>query len=60
MVNKSRMHANKNKKLSGYFFFMNLNIGRDFQICISVPLNSIKHKFLGNMVFYDKKIERDK
>ena len=28
----------KNAKLSGYYFYMNLNIQGDFQICISVPL----------------------
>ena len=28
----------KNAKLSGYYFFMNLNIWGNFQICISVPL----------------------
>ena len=26
-------------KFSGYYFYMNLNIWGDFQICISVPLN---------------------
>ena len=29
----------KNAKLSGYYFYMNLNIWGDFQICITVPLN---------------------
>ena len=28
----------KNAKFSGYYFDMNLNIWRDFQICFSVPL----------------------
>ena len=28
----------KSAKDSGYYFFMKLNIWRDFQICISVPL----------------------
>ena len=28
----------KNAKPSGYYFYMNLNIWGDFQICISVPL----------------------
>ena len=27
----------KNAKPSGYYFYMNLNIWGDFQICISVP-----------------------
>ena len=26
-------------KCSGYCFYMNTNVQRDFQICISVPLN---------------------
>ena len=29
----------KNAKVSGYWFYMNTNIFRDFQIYISVPLN---------------------
>ena len=29
----------KNAKPSGYYFYMNLNIWGDFQICISVPLS---------------------
>ena len=28
----------KNAKLSGYYFYMNLNIWGNFRICISVPL----------------------
>ena len=28
----------RNAKPSGYYFYMNLNIWGDFQICISVPL----------------------
>ena len=28
----------KNAKLSGYYFYMNLNICGDFQICNNVPL----------------------
>ena len=27
-------------KFSGYYFYMNTNISGDFEICISVPLNS--------------------
>ena len=37
-VNNSRIFTIKDAKLSGYCFFMNLNIWGDFQICISVPL----------------------
>ena len=29
----------KNVKLSGNYFYINLNTWGDFQICISVPLN---------------------
>ena len=28
----------ENAKFSGYYFYANLNIYADFQICISVPL----------------------
>ena len=38
-VSNSRILTIKNAKLSGYHFYMNLNICGDFQICISVPLN---------------------
>ena len=31
----------KNAKPSGYYFYMNLNIWGDFQICISAPLRDI-------------------
>ena len=34
----------KNAKLSGYYFYMNLNIWGNFQICISVPLRVLKSK----------------
>ena len=37
-MNNSRILTIKNAKLSGYYFYMNLNIWGDFQICISVPL----------------------
>ena len=39
-VNNSRILTIKNAKLSGYYFYINLNILGDFQICVSVPLNS--------------------
>ena len=38
-VNNSRILPIKNAKLSGYYFYMNLNMWGDFQICISVPLS---------------------
>ena len=37
-VNNLRISSIKNAKVSGYYFYMNLNIWRNFQICISVPL----------------------
>ena len=38
-MNNSRINTIKNAKFPGYYFYMNLNILGDFQICISVPLN---------------------
>ena len=29
----------ENAKFSGYYFYLNLNISADFQICISAPLS---------------------
>ena len=37
-MNNSTILTIKNGELSGYYFCMNLNIWKDFQICISVPL----------------------
>ena len=34
----------KNAKFSGHYFYMNLNIKGDFQICISVPLRILAGK----------------
>ena len=39
-ASNSRILKIKNAKYSGYCFYMNTNIYRDFQICISVPLTS--------------------
>ena len=36
-VNNSIIFTIKDAKFSGYYFYINLNILRDFQICISVP-----------------------
>ena len=36
----------KNAKFSGYYIFINTNISRDFQICISVPLRKLCWKDL--------------
>ena len=39
MKNNSRILKIKNVKFSGYCFYMDTCIERDFKICISVPLN---------------------
>ena len=39
-VNNSRILWIKNEKFSGHRFYMNMNMQRDFQICISVPLKA--------------------
>ena len=45
-MNNLRILSIKNAKFSGYYFYMNLNIYRNFQICISVPLiHSMKFLF---------------
>ena len=41
-VNNSRILTIMNAKFSGYYFYMNLNIWGDFQICISVTLRARK------------------
>ena len=40
-MSNSRIITIKNVKFSGYYFYMNLNIWGDFQICISVPLSAL-------------------
>ena len=46
-VNNSRLPTTKIAKVSGYYFYMNLNIQEDFQICISVPLMTVlKNSFV--------------
>ena len=39
-VHNLRILMIKNVKFSGYCFYTNPNIEEDFQICISVPLNT--------------------
>ena len=39
-MNYSRILTIKNAKFLGYYFYINLNIKGDFQICISAPLSS--------------------
>ena len=41
-VNNSRIIRIQNAKCIGYQFYINTNIWRNFQICISVPLRNIK------------------
>ena len=38
MVNNSRIFRIQNAKFSWYYYSMNTNIWRDFQICISISL----------------------
>ena len=51
----SRILRIKNVKFSGYCFYMNTNILKDFQICISVPLRkvdflNVTYKFASNVL----------
>ena len=41
-MNNSKILRIQNVKFSGYYFHINTNIWRDFEICISVPLNELK------------------
>ena len=41
-VNNSRILTIKNAKFSGCYFYLNFNIWKDFQICISIPLMFLK------------------
>ena len=45
-VNNSRIVWIKNTKFSGYYFYINTDIYRDFQICISVPVITVKVKYV--------------
>ena len=49
-ANNSRILRIQNAKFSGYYFHMNTNIWRDFQICISVPLRH-HHKVTTRFIF---------
>ena len=42
-ANNSRILTIKNAKFSGYYFYINLNIWREFQICISGHLKHISY-----------------
>ena len=48
-VNNSRILRIKNAKLSEYYFYKNLNLWGDFQICISVPL--IQYKSINEFTY---------
>ena len=41
LLNNSRILRIENAKLSGYYFYINTSIWRDFQICISVRLTNV-------------------
>ena len=47
-MNNSRILRNQNTKFLGYYFYMNVDIWENFQICISVPLK----KNSGTGVFF--------
>ena len=38
-LRKMQTFTIKNVKFSGYYFYLNMNVWGNFQICISVPLN---------------------
>ena len=57
-MNNSRILIIKNAKPSGYYFYMNLNIWGDFQICISVPLTILPNCSVGATVAVDKYVNR--
>ena len=52
-VNNSRILIIKNAKPSGYYFYMNLNIWGDFQICISVPLSVLWYRCFDLAIYTD-------
>ena len=51
-MNNSKILGIKNAKLSRYYFYKNLNIWRDFQICISVPLKDTNNYNLRHKLFF--------
>ena len=55
-VNNSIILKIRNVKLSGYYFYMNLDIWGDFHICISVPLRIYLYEKLN---FYDHILVRN-
>ena len=49
-ANNWRTHRIHYAKFSGYYFYINTNIYRDFQICISVPVSSLWRKILNRVI----------
>ena len=55
-VNNSKILGIQNVKFSGYYFHMNTNIWRDFEICISVPLSLSFFNFEKQLAQFRRKI----
>ena len=51
-VSNLRILRIQNEKLSGYYFYINLNKWEDFQICISVPLMLLLKTFADKIYRY--------
>ena len=60
-VNNLRILSIKNAKFSGYYFYMNLNIQRNIQICISVPLTNLLKNFKLRSIksFFQRQLTED-
>ena len=58
-MNNSRILRIQNVKFSGYYFYVNTNIQRDFEICISVPLNHTISEKIPKKRFEDIKLTTD-
>ena len=51
-VSNLRILRIQNEKLSGYYFYINLNKWEEFQICISVPLMLLLKTFADKIYSY--------
>ena len=49
-ANNSRTLRIENVKFSGHCFYMNINIYRDFQICISVLLSKLEQVIMDFLI----------
>ena len=49
-ANNSRTLSIENVKFSGHCFYMNINIYRDFQICISVLLSKLEQVIMDFLI----------